>query len=186
MYGEEIRYKLELIKPEDYEKLQAFSCGNEPLDKFIHNELIVNNKINDDALPYKYIDIGNEKICAVVSLAASGISYKIDNYISVKPAVKIDIFAVDKEYQKMHMDKESKEALNRDDHVYFADDIMADVLKRCRDMSEKMLMIKYVILYADVKALRFYERNFFMNFSKYMEKENNMEINKNYPMYLEL
>ena len=47
-------------------------------------------------------------------------------------------------------------------------------------------MIKYVILYADVKALRFYERNFFMNFSKYMEKENNMEINKNYPMYLEL
>lgn len=100
MYGEEIRYKLELIKPEDYEKLQAFSCGNEPLDKFIHNELIVNNKINDDALPYKYIDIGNEKICAVVSLAASGISYKIDNYISVKPAVKIDIFAVDKEYQK--------------------------------------------------------------------------------------
>ena len=63
---------------------------------------------------------------------------------------------------------------------------MADVLKRCRNMSKKMLMIKYVILYADVKALRFYERNFFMNFSKYMEKENNMEINKNYPMYLEL
>lgn len=49
-----------------------------------------------------------------------------------------------------------------------------------------MLMIKYIILYADVKALRFYERNLFMNFSKYMEKENNMEINKNYPMYLEL
>ena len=40
MYGEEIRYKLELIEPEDYEKLQAFSCGNEPLDKFIHDELI--------------------------------------------------------------------------------------------------------------------------------------------------
>ena len=53
----------------------------------------------------------------------------------------------------------------------YADDIMADVLKRCRDMSEKMLMIKYVILYADVKALRFYERNFFMNSSKYMEKK---------------
>lgn len=84
------------------------------------------------------------------------------------------------------MDKDSEMALDRDDHVYFADDIMADVLKRCRDMSEKMLMIKYVILYADVNALRFYERNFFMNFSKYMEKENNMEINKNYPMYLEL
>ena len=27
LYGEEIEYKYDLVKPEDSDKLQAFSCG---------------------------------------------------------------------------------------------------------------------------------------------------------------
>lgn len=186
-YGENIHYECDLIKPEDYDKLQAFSCKNKQLDKFIHNELIMDGNIyDDDGLPFKYIDKVSGDICAIVSLAASGITFKEGMYTHVLPAVKIDVFAVDEKYQKLHMDKESEQSENKDDHIYFADEIMADVLKRCRNISESMMMIKYVILYADINALRFYERNFFESFSEFMEKENNMEINKNYPMYMEL
>ena len=185
-YGEKIQYECDLVKPEDYDKLQAFSCGNEKLDNFIHNELITEKDINDDGLPFKYTDKANGDICAIVSLAASGITFKVGPHTQVLPAVKIDVFAVDKNYQKLHMDEISEKAEDKDEHIYFADEIMANVLKHCRNMSEKMLMIKYVILYADKNALRFYERNLFEHFLKFMEKENNMEINKNYPMYMKL
>ena len=42
-YGE--RYDIDLVKPEDYKLLQAFSCGNEQLVYFIHSELIQNNEV---------------------------------------------------------------------------------------------------------------------------------------------
>jgi hypothetical protein len=53
-------------------------------------------------------------------------------------------------------------------------------------MSEEFLLINYILLYADRKAYRFYERNGFLKFESYMEKENNMEINENIPMYMKL
>lgn len=45
LYGEQIEYEIDLVKPEDYKLLQAFSCGNEQLDNFIHNELIQNKEV---------------------------------------------------------------------------------------------------------------------------------------------
>ena len=51
-YGE--RYDIDLVKPEDYKLLQAFSCGNEQLVYFIHSELIQNNEVDsEDGLAYK-------------------------------------------------------------------------------------------------------------------------------------
>lgn len=40
LFGEEIEYSFELLKPEDITILQAFSCGNTQMDYTIHNELI--------------------------------------------------------------------------------------------------------------------------------------------------
>lgn len=40
MYGNDIQYEIELIKPDDYNKIQAFSCGNMKMDHFYHEELI--------------------------------------------------------------------------------------------------------------------------------------------------
>ena len=41
-------------------------------------------------------------------------------------------------------------------------------------------------MFADKVARRFYERNMFSDFVEFMEKENNNEIAKNDPMYMEL
>ena len=187
LYGDEVKYKYDLIMPEDNKKLQAFSCGNEKLDSYIQKELISNGSVDtDDGLPFKVWSIKTGEIIAVFSLAASGIIHKQTNYTHVLPAIKIDILAVDVKYQKMHMDEYSKESPDPNDHYYLSDSIMCDIIKHCRGIAEEQAEARYIILYADKKARRFYERNMFSDFTEFMEKENNMEIHKNDPMYMEI
>lgn len=187
LYGEEVEYKYGIIEPEDLEKLQAFSCGNKQLDRYIHKEMIINGKIDtNDGLPFKVWDVKTGEIIAVFSLATSGIIYKVDNYTHVLPAIKIDILAVDINYQKMHIDKESEMDSERDNHFYLSDKVMCTIIKHCRQITEEYATAKYIILYADQNARRYYERNMFSDFTEYMEKENNMEIRKNDPMYMEI
>ena len=84
------------------------------------------------------------------------------------------------------MDKESYCEKNPDEHRYLSDSIMCDVICRCEQISQEYATVQYIILYADKKAIRFYERNLFNPFSEFMKKENNMEIAKNDPMYMQL
>ena len=187
MYGDEVDYTYDLIKPEDFDKLQAFSCGNVKLDRYIHNELISDGIVDtEDGLPFKVWDVHTGDIFAVFSLASSGIVWKVDCYTHVVPALKIDILAMDVRYQKMHMDRFSKENPNPDEHYYLSDAVMCEIIKHCRDIAENKAAAQYIILYADKKAKRFYERNMFSDFIEYMEKESNMEIAKNDPMYMKL
>ena len=186
-YGEEIAYEYCLIRPEDYNILQAFSCGNEKLDNFIHDELIVNGVVNiEDGLPFKVLDQLTREIIGVVSLAASGIIYQVDNYTRVLPAIKIDIFAIDEKYQKLHYDEFSEKEVNPNAHYYFSDDVMGTFIKHCQNIAKENAVAHYIVLYADKKAKHFYERNFFEDFSRFMVKEQNMEIEANDPMYMKI
>lgn len=186
-YGEEIAYEYHLIRPGDFNALQAFSCGNEKLDNFIHEELIVNGEVNiEDGLPFKVENKATREIIGVVSLATSGIIFQVDNYTHVLPAVKIDVFAIDEKYQKLHYNEESETATNRDDHYYFSDDVMGTFIRHCQNIAEKKAVAHYIVLYADKKARRFYERNLFEDFSQFMVKEQNMEIEANDPMYMKI
>ncbi|MCQ2548500.1 MAG: hypothetical protein MJ134_00530 [Lachnospiraceae bacterium] len=187
LYGENIEYKYDLIKPEDINLIQAFSCGNENLDRYIQKELIINNDVDTtDGLPYKVVDLNTNEIIGIFSLAASGIIHRQGNYVHVLPAIKIDIFAINTKYQKIHMDAISEASSDPDDHFYFSDAILCEAIKICVKLSEEKIAVKYILLYADKKAKRFYQRNLFHDFADFMEKEQNMEINKNEPMYLPL
>lgn len=187
VYGEQIKYSIDLLGNDDYLEIQNFSCGNDPLDFYIHNDLIKSGIIDvEDGLPFKVTDNNSGKIIALYSLAASGLTLQVDSYTHVLPAIKINIFAVDTAFQKMHMNEFSKSSDNPDDHYYFCDCVMCDVVNYCRELSEKHLAVNYIILYADKKARRFYERNLFNDFSEYMQKERNMEIKANDPMFLSL
>ena len=195
VYGEDVKYEHCLIKLEDYEKLQAFSCGNNNLDHFFHKEIIQDKTIygiteriiyTDDGLPYKVVDLETGDIIAIYSLVASGIYYEQPNHMHTIPSLKIDVFAVDKKYQKIHMNAESQNDENPDEHCYLSDSIMCDVISRCIKISQEYATIKYIILYAEKKALRFYERNLFSPFSEFMNQEKNLEISENVPMYMEI
>lgn len=186
-YGEEISYDYSLIKPGDYCALQAFSCGNERLDNFIHNELIINGEVNtEESLPFKVEDVNTREILAVVALAASGIVFQVEKHMQVLPSIKIDVFAVDIKYQKVHYDYCSETSEEPDDHYYFSDDIMGTFINHCRKIAEENALARYIVLYADTKAKRFYDRNSFNDFSKFMVQEKNMEIEANIPMYMQI
>lgn len=186
-YGEEVEYEFTLLTPADKTKLKSFTCGNEKLDKFIQEEIIpVYEVINEDGLIFKAEDKKNHKIIAIVSLAANGIIFKQTNYMKLLPAVKIDVFAVDKQYQKLHYNEESEKDPVPDNHFYLSDSIMGEVISHCNYISEEYALINYILLYADKKAYRFYQRNLFLDFETYMEQERNMEINENIPMYMKL
>lgn len=186
-YGEEISFDFKLLKVEDYADLQPFVCGNKRLDEHIHKGIIKNGEIIDeDGLYFVFRDKSTSKIIAVVSLATSGIVFEQTNYMHVLPAIKIDVLAVDVNYQKMHYNAESEESPEPNEHYYFSDDIMGEIIAHCREIDENMALADFIVLYADAKAYRYYERNGFLDFEEFMVKEKNQEINKNIPMYMKL
>ena len=84
LYGEEVKYEYDLLKLEDFELLQAFSCGNEKLDYYIHCELIHNEQIDtEDGLPFKVWNKDTGEIIAVFSIIwNSGGNRKLYSYSS--------------------------------------------------------------------------------------------------------
>lgn len=186
-YGEEIEYSISLLDFKDSSKLKEFDCCNWKLNNYIHNEIIENGQVkNEDGLIFKFVDNKKDKIIAIVSLAASAIIHTETNYMELLPSAKIDVFAVDKSYQKLHYDNESEMAVDREEHYYFSDCILAEVIRRCVEISEKNILINFILLYANREKIRFYKRNGFLEFEEYMEKENKAEINANLPMYMKL
>lgn len=81
---------------------------------------------------------------------------------------------------------ESEHAEDANEHYYFSDDIMGTIIAHCRKIAEEKALADFIVLYADQKAYRYYERNGFKNYSEFMTKERNQEINKNIPMYMQL
>lgn len=175
---------MNILKPGDREKLQAFCCGNSILDNYIKNEIF--ETADAQGLHFIFEDEKTGDVICFVSLAASGIIYRVDAYSHVLPAIKIDVIAVDKRYQKLHIDEYSEKSSNPDDHFYLSDSIMSDIIVHCREINERYALVNYIILYADKDAERFYRRNYFEDYTEFMEKENNMEIRKNIPMFAEL
>ena len=185
MYGEEIKYSIDLLEYSDKESIQLFSCGNDKIDHYIKNEIFNGSTLNiDDGLHFKICKKNTTEIIGFYSLAISGIIHKVDNYMHVLPAVKIDVFAIDKKYQKLHFNEESE--LSEKDHYYFSDQILCEVIRKCRDISESQLLINFIILYAAKDAVKFYTRIFFSPFKNFMEPETNSEVNSLEPMYMPL
>lgn len=183
-YGEEISYNFDLLEAGDYGSLQLFKCGNEQLDNHIRNDVIENGMIVDeDGLYFKFTDTVTDEIIAIVSIATSGIIHEVGSFVKVLSAVKLDVIAMDEQFQKMHYNAELEQENN---HYYFSDEILGHIICHCKEMVDKYAMAKYIVVYADKDAYRYYERNNFMDFGKFMKKEHTMEVMKNIPMYLEL
>ncbi len=185
MYGKDVKFKIGLLKFEDKETIQSFSCDNDVLDRYIKNEIFDEASLNtSDGLHFKVYINDTKEIIGFFSLASSGITVQQENYSRTLSAVRIDVFAIDTKYQRLHWDEDSKNSVNPDEHLYFSDMIMAEVLKHCRDVDSSKMLIDYVILYAAKSKLRFYERNLFKSFNDFMIPDKNMEVNNSIPMYM--
>lgn len=150
-FGEDISYSFSLVVADDLNNLQLFSCGNSQLDYHIHNDIIKNGQIIDeDGLYFKFVDDETDKIVAVTSVAASGIIYEVDLYTKLFPSFKIDVLAIDKEYQKLHYNEETK--LEKE-HFYFSDEILGDIICHCKHISEEYMEVsKNIPMYLDLRS----------------------------------
>lgn len=186
-YGEDIEYSIGVLEYSDKSDIQEFDCGNEIINSYIRAEIFGETELLlTDGLHFKVCISGTNKIIGFFSLASSGIVHKMDNYLHMIPAIKIDVFAIDKNYQKIHFNKESKQSINNGEHYYFSDQILMEVVRHCREIDTKFALVDYIVLYAAKNAVHFYERNFFGSLEPYMLNEQNMEINSNIPMCMAL
>ncbi len=127
--------------------------------RHIHTGIIQHGEIVDeDGLYFVFRDVDTEKIIGVASLAASGIIFEQTNFMHVLPAVKIDVLAVDVDYQKMHYDRASEASDPPEDHYYFSDEIMGEIVRHCRALSETKALAEFIVLLCRCKASSLYKK----------------------------
>ena len=178
--GEEINFKLSEYSTEYAEQLKKFNCGNPVINEYILN------KAKDDisTVTYLVINTDTNDVIGFISLACSGIRYTIStgkNYHvnETKPAIEIKYFAVINKFHKLLYD-------DTDEHIYFSDMVLGEALKKCRDISEKVIGAEYIMLYAVEEAVHFYERNLFETYAEYMSRDNIRFLDGCVPMYMPL
>lgn len=171
-YGREVKYDILKESSIDISLIEDFSCGNEQIDIEIKNRII--NGISEYV-----VDTESNKLIAYINYEASGLFLKHQKEQITKSALKINLFALDEEYQHLVYDE-------YDEDFKLSDKVFCDFLKRFRDISDNTLFFEYIILYSVPKAVSFYQRNGFKSFVEYMDKEKYRFLDGCTPMYIEI
>ena len=96
------------------------------------------------------------------------------------PAIEIDYFAIDEEYQGLKYDE-----TDDDEPFNLSDALFGDILGVCLEVS-KIIAFKFLILYSVPEAKNFYKKHNFEEFYKFMNKINNTHVEECIPMFLEI
>lgn len=177
-YGCEIDYRIEKLTHNSCEQVKDFDCGNQSINHYLK----VDAK-DDDTVTYLFIDNSDGSLLAFASIRCSGIRSvtisKGKEYANTRPAIEIKYFAVDSKYHKLSYSPNLD-----DEHYYFSDQILMNICKICRTISEEHVTASYLILYSVPDAQSFYSRNSFGEFEDYMQHDEYRHINGCVPMFL--
>ena len=174
--GEDIPFEIVLFTSKYKNAVKDFDCGNEVINQYLTEQAY--DDIN--AVTYLVINSDNKEVIGFISLCCSGIRYTTDESFHVTlPAVEIKYFAIINSLHKLVFD-------DTDDHFYFSDKVLCEVLRMCRDISERIIGARYILLYAVDSAVRFYERNLFTPYTEFMSKDKIRFLDGCTPMFMEL
>jgi hypothetical protein len=174
-YGNEIDYSIERLTEQNYYYVENFKCGNSEI-----NNYLVNKALSDEfGITYLIVDKKDSVAIGYCTMCCSGITHKYQNNIRTLPAIEIRYFAITHRLHKLLYDCS-------DDHYYFSDHIMANFMYKCSEISETILAAKYIILYSVKKAVNFYERLGFYDFTEYFEADTYRYLDGCKPMYIEI
>ncbi|MCC8161027.1 MAG: hypothetical protein LIO53_06960 [Oscillospiraceae bacterium] len=175
--GKEIFYRVETLSRNTDVVFDDFSCGNDIIDRYLKIDALDDTK----NITYLFIDNSDNSVTAFASLSCSGIRYHISEATDMLlPSIEISFFAVRNDLQGLMYDE------YEDDVYHFSDQIFAEIIKICRDISEKYIGAEYINLYAVPDAVHFYERNFFESYSEYMKASQKRFLDGCQPMYFSL
>ena len=174
-YGQQINYTIEKLSPDNGKLLGDFSCGNEVIDHYLYEDAIKDTS----SICYVCIDSSSNEVIGFAALSCSGIHFEVDSMRKTIPAIQITYFAIDIKIQDLLYD-------DKDDHFYFSDMFLCDMIKMCRDITENYIGAEYIILYSVPDAKHFYERNMFEDYTQYMKSDRYAYLDDCVPMFMQL
>jgi len=174
--GENISFKVIPYDKEYIAIVKDFDCGNSEINKYL-----VNDALDDaDAKTYLVINTDTSDIIGFTSISCSGVHYTFDDTLQATiPAIEIKYFAITNELHKLVYD-------DTDEHFYFSDMVLCELLRIIRDISDNVIGARLVVLYSIDSAKQFYARNMFKPYEPFMLKNNTRYLNGCTPMYMPL
>lgn len=173
-YGCQVEYVEELLSEVHNDYLSKFDCENHSINTHIRNF----KSYNKSERFWGIFDTKLDKLICVYSLKASAITREsnITDGAAYDSAMEISIFAVDKEYQDLHMSDNKDEGCLSNVILYY-------IISKIIYFQRQFCAIKYIMLYAVPEAIDFYEKCRFIKFSQFM-KNRDFFIKGCTPMFL--
>jgi len=166
-----INYSFVPVTAVSEELIAVFSCGSAELDRKL-SEI----RFDDDITGYAFIDNEEQRIIGYCAFNASGLTLTNGHERITYPAVEIKFFALDEAYQHRKYS----------DEMNFSDYIFSKVMSHLYEIDENVIAIKFILLYSVPAAVNFYKRNFFKEFTPYMENDEYKYITGCVPLYYPL
>lgn len=147
MYGQDVKWKRELLTVDNATLVNSFTCG---IDYINFGEYLNDVALDDqDARTYIYIDTERKKIFAFASISCTVLMFEDSgSNTDYSPAILIDKFIVDEDYRHMPLSEGEKETLSQA--------VLADVIDTAEHISKTVIGAKYIVLYSTNKAHNFY------------------------------
>ena len=184
-YGCDVRLRIEKMALSAKELIDNFNCGNDNI-----NGLVQMDSFDPHTVTYLYIDDSTETLVAYVSIACSGIlvddaslgcdDVSFTSESSIMPAIEIEYFAIDQEYQRLQFEENSDSKLTLSYYIFM------DMLECIRDISENVVGARAVVLYAVPDAVHFYQKCGFSTLPDMLSGRTDDFIDGCVPMYIYL
>ena len=148
MYGQDIKWKRELLTVDNATLVNSFTCG---IDYLNFGEYLYDIALDDqDARTYVYIDVEKNKIFAYAALSCTVLMFEDSgSNADYSPAILIDKFIVDEDYRGMPFSDSESDTLSQA--------ILADVIDTAEQISKTVIGAKYIVLYSTKRAHQFYK-----------------------------
>lgn len=191
MLGKDVNYRTVILDEENINSTNLFDCGNSAINSFLKFNALESSD-NNEAKTYIFLNELENKVIGFFSLRCSAIYCDIsvskeDNKSNTDggrtinfPAIEIDYFAIDIEYQGLKYDE-----IDDDELFTLSDALFGDILGICLEVS-KIIAFKFLILYSVPNAINFYKKHNFKEFYIFMNRINNMHVEDCMPMFLEI
>ena len=165
-YGMDYDIAFHRISSKDATLLNSFHCGNPAIEQFIREESLFTN----EDVTYLFIDKENETIIGFCSICCSGIACLSRDstgnaFTTSIPSVEIDYFAIDEEYRSLRLDRDSKR------YETLSQALFLIMIQKIEEITHTVVGATHICLYSVPKAVNFYKRCGFKEFSPYMNRD---------------
>jgi len=184
-FGCDVSLRIEKMTTSAIKLIDDFDCGNENI-----NSLIRTDRSEPHTVTYLYIDNAEESLVAYVSIACSGIivdnsEFDGDDAVitpesSIMPAIEIEYYAIDQEYQSLQFEAggDAKSTLS-----YY---IFMDMIERIREISVSIVGARAIVLYAVPDAVHFYQKCGLRELPPGLSGRTDSFVNRCVPMFIYL